>query len=234
MIRTRHPCGSRDPSALLHERRRSTRLIAKSSALATLVLCSTVAFAADIATQAVLTLEGAKGVAASAIAYAKSRQAPGGAIAIVDTAGTVIYLERLDDTFPNASEVAIGKARTAALFRRPTRVFEDAVNKGRYAMLSVPAVAPLTALQGGVPIEVGGKVVGAIGVSGAASAAQDEEIALAGAEAIGVKTTFVAPAKESTANTSAAPEKQSSSEVLVTPAQADAHPDSERSLLSQG
>lgn len=141
------------------------------------------AAAAELASQPVLTLDGAKSVAASAIEYARGNSAPGGAIAIVDGAGTVIYLERLDGTFLNASEISIGKARTAVLFGKPTRVFEDSINKGRYAMLDVSAVAPFTPLQGGVPILVGGKVVGAIGVSGAASATQDDEIASAGAAA---------------------------------------------------
>jgi glc operon protein GlcG len=154
------------------------------------------AFAADVVDQPALTLEGAKSIAAAAVAYAKAKRAPGGAIAVVDVAGTVIYLERLDDTFPNASEVAIGKARTAALFRKPTRAFEEAVNQGRYAMLSVPAVAPFTALQGGVPVELHGKVVGAIGVSGAASAAQDEEIASAGAARLGKGAATVSDSKD--------------------------------------
>jgi glc operon protein GlcG len=137
--------------------------------------------AAGIATQPTLTLEGAKAVAAAAVSHARAKNAPGGAIAIVDASGTTIYLERLDGTFLNASEISVGKARTAVLFGKPTRTFEDAVNKGRYAMLGVPAVAPFTPLQGGVPITVAGRVVGAIGVSGAASAAQDDEIASAGA-----------------------------------------------------
>lgn len=141
------------------------------------------AVAADIANQPMLTLDGAKSVAASAIEHARGKSAPGGAIAVVDGAGTVMYLERLDGTFLNASEISIGKARTAVLFGKPTRAFEDTINKGRYAMLDVPAVAPFTPLQGGVPIIVAGKVVGAIGVSGAASAAQDDEIASAGAAA---------------------------------------------------
>jgi glc operon protein GlcG len=139
------------------------------------------ACAAELASQPTLTLDGAKSVAASAVAYARSKNAPGAAIAVVDASGTVIYLERLDGTFLNASEISIGKARTAVLFGKPTRAFEDTVNKGRYAMLAVPAVAPFTPLQGGVPITVAGKVVGAIGVSGASSAAQDDEIAANGA-----------------------------------------------------
>jgi uncharacterized protein GlcG (DUF336 family) len=151
------------------------------SAIASIAFASASAFAADVMSQPTLTLDGAKHVAAAAIAYAKSKNAPGGAIAVVDAGGTTIYLERLDGTFLNASDISIGKARTAVLFGKPTRVFEDIVNKGRYAMLGVPAVAPFTPLKGGVPIEVGGKVIGAIGVSGASSADQDDEIASMGA-----------------------------------------------------
>jgi glc operon protein GlcG len=147
------------------------------------LLVSGTSMAADIANMPTLTLDGAKAVASAALDHARSKSAPGAAIAVVDASGTLVYLERLDGTFLNASEISVGKARTAVLFGKPTRVFEDLVNKGRYAMLDVPAVAPFTPLQGGVPIMVGGKVVGAIGVSGAASAAQDDEIASAGAAA---------------------------------------------------
>jgi uncharacterized protein GlcG (DUF336 family)/mannose-6-phosphate isomerase-like protein (cupin superfamily) len=155
----------------------------KSIAMFLGLLVGSAAVAAEITSQPTLTLDGAKSVAASAIEHARGKNAPGGAVSIVDSGGTVIYLERLDGTFLNASEISIGKARTAVLFGKPTRVFEDIINKGRYAMLDVPAVAPFTPLQGGVPIVVGGKVVGAIGVSGAASAAQDDEIASAAAAA---------------------------------------------------
>lgn len=161
-------------------------LPARRTLLARLMLCVSLAlcassFAADIATQPTLTLDGAKNIAASAIAHARASGAPGAAVAVVDAGGTLLYLERLDGTFLNASDISIGKARTAALFGRPTRVFEQTVNTGRYTMLALPAVAPFTPLQGGVPITVAGKVVGAVGVSGAASAAQDDEIASAGA-----------------------------------------------------
>lgn len=155
----------------------------RSATLLVALLANAAAMAADIANMPTLTLDGAKAVATAAVEHAHSKAAPGGAIAIVDAGGTLIYLERLDGTFRNASEISVGKARTAVLFGKPTRVFEDLVNKGRYAMLDVPAVAPFTPLQGGVPITVSGKVVGAIGVSGAASAAQDDEIASAGAAA---------------------------------------------------
>ncbi|HKS55390.1 MAG TPA: heme-binding protein [Steroidobacteraceae bacterium] len=153
----------------------------RSAALFVVLLASSVSNAADIANRPTLTLDGAKAVTSAALEYAHGKSAPGAAIAVVDASGTLIYLERLDGTFLNASEISVGKARTAVLFGKPTRVFEELVNKGRYAMLDVPAVAPFTPLQGGVPIMVGGKVVGAIGVSGAASAAQDDEIASAGA-----------------------------------------------------
>lgn len=154
--------------------------ILSAVALATAALCAQLN-AADIVSRNALTLDGAKSAVSAALRYAREHQAPGGAIVVVDTAGTVIYLERLDGTFANASAVAIGKARTAALFAKPTRAFEEAVNQGRYSMLAVASVAPFTPLQGGIPILVDGQLVGAIGVSGAASAAQDEEIAQAGA-----------------------------------------------------
>lgn len=134
----------------------------------------------ELAVQASLTLEGARQVIAAAVADAHRRQAPGGTIAVVDGGGHLIALERLDNTFAASAAIAAGKARTAALFGKPTRVFEDIVNRGRTTMVTIPDFVPL---QGGVPIVVNGQVVGAIGVSGAASAQQDEDIALAGAEA---------------------------------------------------
>jgi glc operon protein GlcG len=158
-----------------------------------------VALAADFVSRATLTIDGAKAVAAEAIRYAHDHAAPGAAIAIVDSGGVLLYAERIDGTFQNAANISIGKARTAVLFGKPTRVFEDIVNKGRYSMLALPEVASFTPLMGGVPIEIGGQVAGAIGVSGAASAAQDDEIASAAAaefskrHAPGVTSTIVVP-----------------------------------------
>ncbi len=152
-------------------------------AVAALTLSAGAAGAADYVNRPTLTSDGAKSIAAAALTYAHEHAAPGAAIAIVDAAGVLLYAERLDGTFQNAATISIGKARTAVLFGKPTRVFEDLVNKGRYAMLAVPEVAPFTPLMGGVPIEIGGHVAGAIGVSGAASAAQDDEIASAAAAA---------------------------------------------------
>src|SRR3990172_1503396 len=128
-----------------------------------------------------LTLEGAMKVIAAAVDYAKKNNAPGAAIAVVDDGGNLIALERLDGTFAAGPNISIGKARTAALFKKPTKVFEDIIAKGRTSMV---ALQDFTPLQGGVPIMLGGEIVGAIGVSGAASAQQDEEVAVAGATAL--------------------------------------------------
>jgi glc operon protein GlcG len=133
------------------------------------------------ASKPALSIEEAKRVAAAALAEAKQVGAPGGAIAVVDDGGHLLYLERLDGTFPAASAVATEKARTAAVFRRETADFESAVNGGRVAFLGNHAATPL---QGGVPLRIEGQVVGAIGVSGAASAQQDSELAAAGAAAL--------------------------------------------------
>lgn len=134
----------------------------------------------DIAVKHILTLDGANKVLAAAVAEAHNRNA-GGAIAVVDDGGNLIALERLDGTFAAGAEVSIGKARTAALFKKPTKAFEDAINQGRTALVGVGAMTPL---QGGVPIEHEGFIVGAIGVSGAHNQAEDELIAMAGAAAI--------------------------------------------------
>jgi glc operon protein GlcG len=128
-----------------------------------------------------LNLDGAKQAIAAAADYAKKNNAPGGVIAIVDEGGNLMALERLDGTFAMGATISIGKARTAVLFKKPTRFFEELINKGRTAMTAVDGFTPLI---GGIPIIIDGQVVGGIGVSGAASANQDEELALAGANAV--------------------------------------------------
>ena len=130
-----------------------------------------------------LNLDGAKKAIAAAVDYAKKNSAPGGVIAVVDEGGNLMALERLDNTFAMGATISIGKARTAVLFKKPTRFFEELINKGRTAMTAVDGFTPLI---GGIPIVVDGQVVGGIGVSGAASANQDEELALAGATAFSV------------------------------------------------
>jgi uncharacterized protein GlcG (DUF336 family)/mannose-6-phosphate isomerase-like protein (cupin superfamily) len=127
-----------------------------------------------------LTLEGARKVIAAAEAYAKAHGAPGGAIAVVDDGGNLMALERLDGTFSAGPKISIGKARTAVLFKKPTKFFEDLINKGRTTMV---ALEDFTPLQGGIPIVINGEIIGGVGVSGATSAQQDEEVAIAGAEA---------------------------------------------------
>jgi len=126
-----------------------------------------------------LTMDGARRVIAAVIADANSKKTTG-VIAVVDNGGNLMALERIDGTFAAGANISIGKARTALLFQKPTKVFEDIVNKGRTAMVALDGFTPL---QGGVPIEVDGQIVGAVGVSGAASAQQDEELAMAGAKA---------------------------------------------------
>src|SRR5881396_2749223 len=128
-----------------------------------------------------LNLDGAKKAIAAAVEYAKKNNAPGGVIAIVDEGGNLMALERLDETFAMGATISIGKARTAVLFKKPTRFFEELINKGRTAMTAVDGFTPLI---GGIPVIIDGQVVGGVGVSGAASANQDEELALAGANAL--------------------------------------------------
>jgi uncharacterized protein GlcG (DUF336 family)/mannose-6-phosphate isomerase-like protein (cupin superfamily) len=135
---------------------------------------------ADVASVQSLNHAGARRVIAAAVAAAHTRSA-GGAIAVVDAGGNLMAVERLDGTFAAGANISIGKARTAALFRKPTAVFETIIRDGRTPMIALDDFTPL---QGGVPIIIDGEVVGAIGVSGAASAQQDEEIALAGAKAL--------------------------------------------------
>jgi glc operon protein GlcG len=131
---------------------------------------------ADLPTKKVLTLEVAKKIADAAEAEAKKRGSTV-VIVVVDDGGYPLVLHRLDDTQVASVEVGIGKARTAAIFRRPSRVFEEQVKNGRVAALALPGA---TALQGGVPIVYEGKVIGAIGVSGN-TPQEDEDIAVAGA-----------------------------------------------------
>jgi uncharacterized protein GlcG (DUF336 family) len=125
--------------------------------------------------RASLTLEGARRIAHAAGVEAKARHAAV-VIAIVDAGGHLVLLERLDDTQVASVDVGIGKARTAAIFRRPSKEFEDQIKNGRVAALALPGATPL---QGGLPITWDGEVVGAIGVSGN-TPQQDEDIARAG------------------------------------------------------
>lgn len=126
-----------------------------------------------------LTLADAKRVAAAA---AQEAAANGWSvvIAVVDDAGLLVYLERLDGTQPASCDIAQHKARAAALFRRPTKALEEIVAGGRVALLSLPNITPV---EGGAPLLHEGQVVGAIGVSGVQSF-QDGLVAKAGADAL--------------------------------------------------
>ena len=125
-----------------------------------------------------LSLEAAKKIAAAAEVAAREKGV-GVVIAVVDDGGHLILLHRLDDTQVASVNVGIGKARTAAIYRRPSKDFEDQIRAGRVAAL---ALADSTPLQGGVPIKLDGKVIGAVGVSGDTPQV-DEGIAIAGANA---------------------------------------------------
>jgi glc operon protein GlcG len=166
---------------------------------AALLLAAAIATAqAQLVERKTLSIEGAHKVIAGAVAYAKKVNSPGGVIAVVDEGGNLMALERLDGTFAAGANISIGKARTAVLFKRPTKAFEDIIKNGRTAMVALPD-AYFTPLQGGIPITIDGQIVGGVGVSGAASAQQDEELALAGA---GV---FTADSKPADTQTSKAP-----------------------------
>jgi glc operon protein GlcG len=147
----------------------------------TTVILSTTPAGGQVLDKKTLSLDGARKVIAAAETEAKSKGAPGAVIAVVDDGGNLMALERLDGTFAAGAHVSVGKARTAVMFKKPTKFFEDVIKNGRTAMV---AVEDFTPLQGGVPIMVGDQIVGGVGVSGAANAQQDEELATAGAAAI--------------------------------------------------
>jgi glc operon protein GlcG len=134
----------------------------------------------QVAQKKTLTLEGARQVISAAEAEARKNNTTG-VIAVVDDGGNLIAVERIDGTFAAGGLISIGKARTAVLFKKPTKFFEDVIRNGRTPMV---ALKDFTPLQGGVPILVDGQVVGGVGVSGAASAQQDEELAIAGSAAV--------------------------------------------------
>ncbi|MFZ4878164.1 GlcG/HbpS family heme-binding protein [Janthinobacterium sp. Mn2066] len=128
----------------------------------------------------VLTLEDVKKIAAAAEAEAlKHNWAV--TIAIVDDGGHLLWLQRLDGVAPISSHIAPAKAKTAALGRRESRIYEELINGGRVSFLSAPEIEGM--LEGGVPIIVEGHCVGAVGVSGVKST-EDAQIAKAGIAAV--------------------------------------------------
>ena len=174
------------------------KTLTKTIAIAILFSALAATAHAQLLERKALSIEGAHKIIAGAVAYAKKINAPGGVIAVVDEGGNLMALERLDGTFAAGANISIGKARTAVLFKRPTKAFEDIIKNGRTAMVALPD-AYFTPLQGGIPITIDGQIVGGVGVSGAASAQQDEELAMAGASA------FVAGMKPAATQMSKAP-----------------------------
>ncbi len=131
----------------------------------------------------ILSLKGAEAVIKAAQAEAHKRKVSV-VIAVADTGGHLVLLDRMDYTVVVSAKIAAGKARTAAMFRFPTGKLEKAIGKGRTTMLTIgDAITDFTPLRGGVPIFYNGKIAGAIGVSGV-DPVTDEEIALIGAKAL--------------------------------------------------
>ena len=126
-----------------------------------------------------IAIEQAKKVGAGAVAECQSNKLKS-AIAVVDTHGSLVYFERIDDTQIASVKIAIDKAIAAAIYRRPTRAFSDAIAKGGPAVMNLPSVI---VFAGGVPIVSDGKIIGAVGVSGG-TADQDEQCAKAGLAAM--------------------------------------------------
>jgi len=129
-----------------------------------------------------ITLEDAKKAAAPALAEARKNNWAM-AVAIVDTGGNLVYYEKMDHTQLGSSLVAVDKARSAALFKRPTKAFQDAITPGGVGLRTFGLRNAMPA-EGGLPLMIGGKIVGAIGVSGDTSE-NDGKCARAGAEALG-------------------------------------------------
>jgi glc operon protein GlcG len=136
--------------------------------------------ALELPTRKCLTLEAAR-IAVSACEAQAREQGWRVVIAVVDEGGHTILLERLDGAQWSSIETAVQKARAAVAWKRPTRLLEESVNNGRFAFLSI--AQGMAILQGGVPLEIDGQVLGAIGVSGV-KASDDEIVALAGVHAL--------------------------------------------------
>ena len=135
--------------------------------------------AADLANKKAITLEVAKQLAQTAEAFAAKNKWTM-VITVVDDGGNVVYLARMDETQIGSIEVAIEKAKSAVNFKRPTKAFEDIVVGGRNTVLKLPGSLPV---EGGIPLMVEGKLIGAIGVSGGTSV-QDGQAATAAVEAL--------------------------------------------------
>lgn len=134
-------------------------------------------------TKPLLTLQDVKKIAAACEAEAVAH-AWGMSLAICDDGGHTLWVQRLDGAPPATAPIAIEKARTAALIRRPTKAFEDLINNGRVALMSTQAISGI--LEGGEPLIVEGQVVGAIGISGGRPA-EDGQVLQRGLQALAAR-----------------------------------------------
>jgi uncharacterized protein GlcG (DUF336 family) len=128
-----------------------------------------------------MTLDNARKAAAPALAEAR-RNNWAMAVAVVDSAGDLVYFEKMDGTQTGSVQVAIAKARSAALFKRPTKAFQDTLAAGGDG-LRILKLENAVPVEGGIPLVMDGKIVGAIGLSGGTSQ-QDGQCAQAGANAL--------------------------------------------------
>ncbi len=154
--------------------------IAALVAGAGLVLAAAAAQAAPPPYGPPITLEQAKKIAAAAVAASPKLSSQPDVVVIVDSGAHLVYLERMDDAQIGSIRVAIGKARSAAMFRRPTKVFNELVAKGNTYLLGLRGAS---VVEGGLPILVDGKLIGAIGVSGG-TGPEDGKVAEAGLAAL--------------------------------------------------
>ncbi|HEY6388562.1 MAG TPA: heme-binding protein [Candidatus Acidoferrum sp.] len=159
------------------------KTVASSMVVAMILLCGLATVRAQMPNPygANVNLENARKVAAPALAEAEKNHW-NVAVAIVDTAGNLVYYEKMDNTQIGSGNVAIDKARCAALFKRPTKAFQDTLAAGGDG-LRVLALKGVVPVEGGIPLIMDGKIVGAIGVSGATSA-QDAQCSKAGADVL--------------------------------------------------
>jgi glc operon protein GlcG len=161
----------------------SSRFAVKLLVTLTILLCAAAAKAQQMPNPygAPISLENAKKAAAAGIAEAR-KNSWAMAVAIVDPSGTLVYYEKIDNTQVASAQLAINKARSSAIYKRPTKALQDALAKGGDG-LRVLGLEGAVPVEGGVPIVMDGKIVGAIGMSGGTSA-QDAQCAQVGADAL--------------------------------------------------
>src|SRR3954462_13220252 len=179
------------PRALVHKFTRKAHSMNPQRKLAqfgVLVAALVVMANGQTAEKKTLTLQGAEQVIAAAKNEVTKLHAPGGVIAVVDDGGNLMALERLDGTFSAGANISIGKAKTAVMFKKPTRFFEELINSNGKGRTVMTALENFTPLIGGIPIVIDGQIVGGVGVSGAATADQDEKLAIAGSDAFAATT----------------------------------------------